>query len=228
MTVATPTSASRRPIAARQRPFWIRTSQRLAQRGVTPNAISLTGMNASICAGIALAATSRVPAGARALWFFAAVLVQLRLICNLLDGMVAIESGKRTPAGELYNEVPDRVSDAATFIGLGFAAGAVPTLGYIAAILAFFVAYIRAAARVAGAPQDYSGPMAKQHRMFLVTVLGVYMAFTPTDWQPIMSHRWGIPAGALSIIILGSLLTAWRRLARAASFLNSAAKQSPL
>ena len=37
--------------------------------------------------------------------------------------------------GELYNEVPDRVSDAATLIGLGHAAEGWPVLGFLAAIL---------------------------------------------------------------------------------------------
>ena len=29
-----------------------------------------------------------------------------RLLCNLLDGMVAVEGGKRSKSGELYNDVP--------------------------------------------------------------------------------------------------------------------------
>ena len=47
---------------------------------------------------------------------------------------------------------------------------------FLAAILAIFVAYVRAAVKVAGAPQDYSGPMAKPHRMFLVTVTALLCA----------------------------------------------------
>jgi phosphatidylglycerophosphate synthase len=35
-----------------------------------------------------------------------AACVQLRLVCNLLDGMVAIEGGKSTPTGALFNESP--------------------------------------------------------------------------------------------------------------------------
>jgi len=57
--------------------------------------------------------------------------------------MVAIASGTASPVGELYNDVPDRFSDAATFIGLGFAAGGYPMLGWIAAILAIMTAYVR-------------------------------------------------------------------------------------
>ena len=53
----------------------------------------------------------------------AAVCVQLRLLCNLLDGMVAIEGGKQSPTGMLYNEFPDRVADSLFLVALGYAAG---------------------------------------------------------------------------------------------------------
>ena len=68
----------------------------------------------------------------------------LRLLANMLDGMVAIETGKASPAGAMYNEVPDSVSDAAMFLGAGYALGGQPPLGYIAALLAVFLAYLRA------------------------------------------------------------------------------------
>src|SRR6478672_1892595 len=50
-----------------------------------------------------------------------AVCVQLRLLANLLDGMVAVASNRTSKLGELFNEFPDRLSDAATLIGLGYA-----------------------------------------------------------------------------------------------------------
>lgn len=49
-----------------------------------------------------------------ALWslpILAAVFIQCRLLCNLFDGMVAVEGGKSTPSGELFNDIPDRVAD---------------------------------------------------------------------------------------------------------------------
>jgi len=57
----------------------------------------------------------------RILWLVAAGGAQLRLTGNMLDGMVALASGRASKVGELYNEIPDRVSDAAVFIGAGFA-----------------------------------------------------------------------------------------------------------
>jgi len=66
----------------------------------------------------------------------------------------------------LYNEIPDRVSDAAICIGAGYGSGSLPELGYVAAVVALFVAYVRAQGAVAGAPQEFCGPMAKPQRMF--------------------------------------------------------------
>jgi phosphatidylglycerophosphate synthase len=211
--------AERRPIASRN----LRASQAiaawLARRGVSPNTISVFGTVASILAGLAFWSTAALPATARAAWIAGAVLVQVRLLCNMFDGMVAIASDKASRVGELFNEVPDRVSDAATFIGLGYAAGGSPVAGYLAALVAVFTAYVRASAKVAGCPQDYCGPMAKPQRIFLVTLCAVYLAVTGLSWQP-QWRAWGLPAAVLVIIVVGGLVTSARRLARAARFLT--------
>src|SRR5690606_20478807 len=97
-------------------------------------------------------------------------------------------------------------------------------LGWAAALVAVFTAYIRAAVKVAGAPQDYCGPMAKPQRMFVVTMVAVYMALSPAAWQPQFElsaqHSVGLSAVALAIVVSGGLVTAVRRLWRAAVFLK--------
>lgn len=214
----------RRPIASRGSPVWIRTSKALARAGVSANGISVAGMACALLAGIALTATAHVPEPwDRVLWLAAAGLCQLRLLANLLDGMVAIERGIASPVGELFNEVPDRISDSAILIGLGYGAGSTPVLGFVAAVFALIVAYVRAAARVAGAPQDYRGPMAKQHRMFVVTTLCVFAAFTPYGWHAMLLGSRVVSASdiALIVIIIGCLITTWRRLAHASRLLSA-------
>src|SRR5215472_18143834 len=111
----------RRPIATRNRKWAQSATRWLASRNVSPNVISIAGMCACIAAGIALGLTS--VAYHRIFWVIAALGAQLRLTANMLDGMVALTSGRASKVGELYNEVPDRVSDAAVFIGAGFAWG---------------------------------------------------------------------------------------------------------
>jgi len=204
----------RRPIATRNRKWAQAATAWLASRNVSPNAISIAGMCACIVAGIALAATSICDY--RILWLVAALGAQLRLTANMLDGMVALASGRASKTGELYNEVPDRISDAAVFIGAGFAWGGNITLGYIATILSIFTAYIRAAGKIAGAPNEFCGPMAKQHRMLVITVICVFSAVVPQSWQIFRSDKLevGTMSLGLGVIIVGCCITIVRRLNR--------------
>lgn len=208
----------RRPIAARRWPIWQRTAVWMTRRGISPNSISLAGMACGIAAGAALAATAYVGDWERLAWLAGAALIMLRLIANLLDGMVAIESGRASPIGELYNEVPDRVSDMASLVGAGYAIGGDVVCGYLAACAALFTAYIRVMGKAVGAPQEYCGPMAKQQRMTLLIVVALYCGLAPRDWQPTLdtSGGTGLIALVLVVIAIGGLLTALRRLARIA------------
>ncbi len=211
----------RRPIASRNLAIAAWAARQLAAARVSPNAISIAGMVAAMIGGGCFAATAHYPEFAWALWLLGAAGMQLRLIANLLDGMVAIQRGVASPVGELFNEVPDRISDVAAFVGLGFAAGGHPYWGCAAAIVAVFTAYVRAMARVAGAPQDYCGPLAKPQRMLVATVVGLYCAIAPPAWQQEIPAVDGGPATiGLIVIAVGGLITAGRRLARATAFLR--------
>src|SRR5437667_10034554 len=204
----------RRPIATRNRKWAQAATGWLAARNVSPNAISIAGMCACIVAGFALGMTSITDY--RILWLVAVLGAQLRLTANMLDGMVAIASGRASKVGELYNEIPDRVSDAAVFIGAGFAWGGNIALGYIATILAIFTAYIRAAGKIAGAQNEFCGPMAKQHRMLIITLICLYSAVTPRSWQIISFNdsQIGLMSFGLVIIIAGCAFTVIRRVSR--------------
>ena len=169
-------------------------------------------MGGLVCAGLgglALAATATAsPTWAVALWIASALCIQFRLAANMLDGMVAIESGRASRLGELYNDVPDRFADAAILIGVGYAAGGDVVLGYAATAAAILTAYIRALGVSVGAGAEFCGPMAKPHRMHVVTVAALWSAFAPA-WA------WPAPATlALIIVVVGSLLTTLRRLRR--------------
>lgn len=210
----------RRPLRSRDTRWANAFAASLAARGASPNGISLFGMVAAIGAGAAYFATDSYDGWSeRALWLIGGALCQVRLLCNLFDGMVAIARGVASPKGELYNEVPDRVSDAAIFIGLGYASLSDPILGVFAAIVAVFTAYVRAMAKAAGAPNDYCGPMAKPQRMALVTALSVWLAIRPDAW----TAPWGETRIVLVIVIALGLVTSLRRLVRAARRLEASA-----
>ena len=204
----------RRPIAARDLKVMQATAAWMARCGFSANCISVAGMFFGILGGAALFSTTTFPSGARVLWVVGAACVQARLLANLFDGMVAIARGTASKVGELYNEVPDRVSDSAILIGLGYAPGGHVILGYGAALSAMMTAYVRAVGKGAGTPNEFCGPMAKQQRMFLVTMTCLFCACTPVLWQRFGCEqcRMGVPSAALSVMIIGALVTTIRRL----------------
>jgi len=198
-------TGERRPIAARDSGPAQRLAAWLIARQASANAVSLVGMGAALLAGGSFALALSGTGSAWVWWLLGAALVQLRLLANLLDGMVAIGRGLASPVGELFNEVPDRVSDTAILLGLGWAAGQL-ALGLAAALAAMSTAYIRAVGRAAGAPSDFRGPLAKPQRMALVTAGAVLCAALPAAWSV------QIPGVVLWVIVVGAALTAVRRL----------------
>ena len=206
--------ASRRPIAEGFRRTAQRATRFCVRVGIHADAISYLSIAAAAVAALCFRQSTHYPT----LLIVAPLFCYLRLWCNMLDGMVALASGRDSKVGELYNEVPDRVSDAAVFIGAGYAWGGNVALGYIATILAIFTAYVRAAGKIAGAPNEFCGPMAKQHRMLVITVACVYSAVVPRSWQIFRFANLdiGVMALALILIIAGCLVTVVRRLQRIA------------
>lgn len=223
---------NRRPLKTRSWAFFGRVAARLAGAGVSPDAISIASIVFGVLACAAFVGTDRlasaegVSVGERLLWLAAGVFIQLRLIANLLDGMVAIEGGKKSPVGPLYNEVPDRVADAAILLGAGWAAGGDPRWGAAATIVAVFVAYVRAMGTTVGVGQVFLGPMAKPHRMALLTAVCVACVFVPAAWRPETTGGLGLMAWALVIVTVGGLATAARRLSVISRRLREAASTS--
>jgi phosphatidylglycerophosphate synthase len=211
--------SERRPMFTREWNIAKQSSRWLVARAVSPNIISLAGMAGGVAAGAALAAT-QWPALSHTMFLLAVAGIVLRGMGNLLDGMVAVESGKASPFGELFNEIPDRVADVAILLGAGYAAGGHPVLGYLAALMAVFIAYIRAEGKVTGAAQHYCGPMAKPGRMVVILLVALYGGLTPAHWQPAVqfgSQPLGLMALGLAIIVIGGIVTVFRRLRRIAS-----------
>ncbi|QNT71404.1 CDP-alcohol phosphatidyltransferase family protein [Defluviicoccus vanus] len=138
-------------------------ASRLAASPITPNQISVASLAVAAVGGALIAC-----GGSWLAWLLAALCVQLRLLCNLLDGMVAVEGGKATATGPLFNELPDRIADSLLLVPVGYAAGA-PWLGWAAALLAALTAYIRVLGGSLGLAQSFAGVMAKQRRMAVLT-----------------------------------------------------------
>jgi phosphatidylglycerophosphate synthase len=188
--------SNRRPIASRDHAWARALAAGLARTRVTPDQISLASI-VFAGAGAALLAGWPTAAGLVA----CALCIQLRLLCNLLDGMVAVEGGKGSALGVLYNEFPDRLTDALLLVALGFACGTA-WLGWLAALLALATAYVRVFGGALGFAQDFRGPLGKSQRMAVLTA-ACLLGAAETFWH---AERYALLAGAV-VIAAGSLLT---------------------
>lgn len=187
---------NRRPVAARSAGWAQRSAAWLARTDVTPNQISVVSILFA-AAGAALLLWWPTPAGL----IGCALAIQGRLICNLLDGMVAVEGGKKSALGALYNEFPDRVADSLLIVALGYAVGW-PALGWFGALAAALTAYVRVSGGALGLVQSFRGPMAKQHRMAVMTAACLIGA-GELAW---VGSQWALQA-ACAVIAAGSVLT---------------------
>lgn len=201
--------AARRPLKTRDARWAQRLARWLAERRVAPNTISLFSLVFALVGALAMLAVPAAAPGARAaLLVLAAVCVQLRLLCNLLDGMVAVEGGLGSRSGEVYNDLPDRIADPLLIVPAGYATGYDfgPELGWAAGLLAVLTAYIRLLGATAGLPQGFQGPMSKPQRMAVMTFALIGAALSiPAGLEG------AVLAGALALILVGALLTAARR-----------------
>ena len=162
------------------------------RRGIHPNLVSYSSIVASAVAGVCFWRAGAMP------WLLivAVAFCYLRLWLNMLDGMVALASGKASATGEIVNELPDRISDVLIFVGAGHSGLCDPIGGYWAAIFALLVAYVGVLGQAVGAHREFSGVMSKPWRMVALhlgawTTLGLlwwgggrirYGGLTVMDW----------------------------------------------
>lgn len=221
---------NRRPISQRSHGWAKWLTGALVKSGVTPNFISFTSIVFASLAGLcfyAIALSTSVGDQVM-LCLGAALFCQLRLLANMMDGMVAVEAGKASKDGMIWNELPDRFADIAVLVGAGYCVATLgiadASLGWAAAVAAVMTAYVREVGRAAGAPADFSGPMAKPHRMFVMTVAALIAASSPLWFESTLAGdttlHGRIIAVGLWIVLIGSTFTALNRARRALLFLN--------
>ncbi len=211
---------NRRVLKTRQKAWVAWLTKKLVATRMTPNQISIISIFCALVSGLSFYAFSHHTAWG---WLLlAAVFIQLRLLCNMMDGLVAVEGGKGTASGELFNDIPDRFADIFILLGAGYAAADLPwgaTLGWTAAVLAVLTAYIRTLGASLGAPVSFMGPMAKQHRMGLLTAAALLSMA-----ELIIRGTHTLLLLAMLVIIVGSLWTCYRRAAAVYRFLEAEAR----
>ncbi len=207
----------RRPLKIRGVRIVKSIAQSLSRRDITPNQISIASIFFAILSALCFLLFSYQNSGW--LLILAALFIQLRLLCNLFDGMVAVEGGKSSPSGELFNDIPDRITDPMILIAAGYAINIVSwaaEVGWCAGLFAVMTAYIRTLSASIGAPVDFKGPMAKQHRMAVLTVACV---ITVIEMLILNSHY--LLLLGLIIIAVGSVITCIRRAIAAYHYLEA-------
>lgn len=213
--------ASRRPIADVFRGTADMAVRICLRDGIHPDAISYASVVASGVAGACFWRSALSP------WLLlsAPVFCYIRLWLNMLDGMVALASGKASSRGEIINDLPDRISDVLIFVGVAHSGLCSPISGYWAAILALLTAYVGLSGQAVGVQREFSGIMSKPWRMVTLHV-GSWITLAML-WQP---HK-RISLGPLTVldwtcvvIIAGCIQTIAVRLKR--TFAALAAKDS--
>lgn len=203
----------RRPIRARQNP-WVRaTAAWLVGQGIRPNQISvLSVLFSALSSGCLFLTVPLARPWAIAAFITAAACIPLRGLCNLCDGLMAVEGGLKTKSGAIFNDIPDRVSDPLLLVAAGSSIIGVDwgrDLGWAAALLAVMTAYVRVLGGSAGAAQQFCGPMDKSSRMAVIMVACMMAAI-----ELAMGRSPRAMVFALCIVTLGCVMTVVRRTRR--------------
>ena len=113
------TDQNRRQLATRSAGWATWLGATVAKTNISPNQISVLSIVPALLGAWLLACTQidKTPA----ILLLIVLCIQLRLLCNMLDGLVAIEGGKQSKVGILYNEIPDRIADSLLIVALGYA-----------------------------------------------------------------------------------------------------------
>ncbi|MCA8973584.1 MAG: CDP-alcohol phosphatidyltransferase family protein [Planctomycetes bacterium] len=213
------TPASRRPIADVFRRLARWSTDLCVRTGIHPNAISLSSIAVAAAAGACFLAAARQPT----LLIAGAALCYLRLYLNMLDGMVALASGKASRWGEILNDLPDRLADLLIFVGVAHSGLCDPFLGYWVAIAALLVAYTGTFGQAVGVQREFSGVMAKPWRMVALH-LGSWIALADLWWGD-GDLRAGFGLTWIDwthvVILVGCVQSIWIRLVRILRALRS-------
>ncbi|MBI5880458.1 MAG: CDP-alcohol phosphatidyltransferase family protein [Chloroflexi bacterium] len=169
----------------------------LAAHHVSADALTLSAVLLAALGGGLLAASPQSP-----LLLVAVPFCLLgRLMLNVLDGQVARATGTAHPAGELFNEFADRVSDLLVFGGLAWACDS--PLGWAVISLILLSSYVDILGKSLTGQRTYAGIMGKGDRMIWLSLCALAVAIS--GWSGVWTLCWVVLAA-------GALVTTLQRL----------------
>lgn len=201
---------SRRPIADVFRQMAHGAVRLCVRLGIHPDAVSYASVVAASAAAVCFWKASACPW----LLLIGSFFCYVRLWLNMLDGMVALASGKASLRGEILNDLPDRVSDVIIFVGVAHSGLCHMLGGYWVAIFALLVAYVGTFGQAVGVQREFSGLMAKPWRMVALSIGAAITAGLMWGGQPLDYGRLTVLDWTNGLIIVGCLQTIAVRLAR--------------
>jgi len=156
------------------------TVKPLADAGITPNIVTLSGLVVSFAAASCYvywrAATYLLP--------LAGMLILLSGLLDAVDGVIARTTGKVTVFGGFLDSVSDRYSDAIVISGLILGGLCDPRWGLITLSGSLLVSYTRAKSESLGIPMAAVGFAERAERMILLALL----TFGATLWLEFLDY----------------------------------------
>jgi len=143
----------------------------LANKGITPNQVTMFAMVLSIMVGILIALTK----GATWILLFVPLFMFLRMALNAIDGLLAKEHNMKTKRGAMFNEMSDVIADAALFLPFALIVGINPIYVVLFTIVGVFSEMAGVVAQTLTNERRYDGPMGKSDRVFLVGLIALLL-----------------------------------------------------
>jgi len=147
--------------------------QNLANRGITPNQVTMLAMLLSILVGAIIALTQ----GAKWILLFVPLFMFLRMALNAIDGLLAKEHNMKTKRGAMFNEMSDVIADVALFLPFALIDGINPIYVVLFAIVGVFSEMAGVVDQTLNGERRYDGPMGKSDRVFVVGFIALLLGF---------------------------------------------------
>jgi CDP-diacylglycerol--glycerol-3-phosphate 3-phosphatidyltransferase len=145
--------------------------QTLANKGITPNQVTMFAMLLSIAVGAVIALTN----GAKWILLFVPLFMFLRMALNAIDGLLAKEHDMKTKRGAMFNEMSDVIADVALFLPFALIVGINPIYVVLFTVVGVFNEMAGVVAQTLNGERRYDGPMGKSDRVFVVGFIALLL-----------------------------------------------------